>query len=191
MHDLIPRLSGQGCRIAYPENDVNGLVNQSLYYVAPVRLVADWDVLRLFEVESGELSVGEQHQLIDRLSPLFAERGMELRYHDDLDWRLHHHAQSTAAEQDSAVRRALCTTPLQRVAGANVHDFMPQGEGGLFWRQLLNEVQMALHTAEIDPGQRQITIPPREMRVNGVWIWREASLAGRVVDWGRTLFQRQ
>ncbi len=170
---------------------MNGLVNQSLYYVAPVRLVADWDVLRLFEVEPGELSVADQHRLIDRLSPLFAERGMALRYHDDLDWRLHHDRESTAGKRTPIVRRAVSTTPLQRVAGANIHDFMPRGEGALFWKQLLNEVQMALHSSGIDPQQQQITLPPREMRVNGVWIWREASLAGRVVDWGRVLLRRR
>lgn len=161
------------------------------FYVAPVRLVADWDVLRLFEVEPGELSVGEQHQLIDRLSPLFAEREMELRYHADLDWRLHHHGESTGGEQIAAGRRSIRTTPLQRVVGANIHDFMPRGEEALFWKQLLNEVQMVLHTVEIDPEQQQITIPPRGMGVNGVWIWRSPSIADRALEWGRALLQRR
>ncbi|MBL6969135.1 MAG: hypothetical protein ISR71_02790, partial [Gammaproteobacteria bacterium] len=136
-----------------------------IFRVAPVHLVADWDVLRLFEIEPGSISVKEQQDLINRLEPLFSEMNMVLSYHDDLDWRL---------QLSTGV--AVKTTPLHHVVGANVHDAMPAGDDELLWKRLLNEVQMLLHHASIgDLADSHISIPHKVEGANGIWVWREPS----------------
>lgn len=150
-----------------------------IFRVAPVHLVADWDVLRLFEIEPGSITVKEQQDLIEMLAPLFGEMNMVLGYHDDLDWRLQLAESST-----------IKTTPLHRVVGANIHDAMPAGDDALLWKQLLNEAQMLLHHASMtDPANSShLSLPYRVEGVNGIWVWRDQSQLEKAMEWGRSLF---
>ena len=132
------------------------------FHVAPVHLVADWDVLRLFQFEPGELSESLQQQVMEQLSPLFSEEGMQLEYMSDLRWRLR-----------SPQKEQIQTTPLEWATGSNLSDAMPSGEGALRWKQLLNEAQMLLHA---EPPQQQ----PDQLAINGIWIWRDPSLLDRL-----------
>jgi len=151
-----------------------------IFRVAPVHLIADWDVLRLFEIEPGSVSVKEQQDLIDKLAPLFSEENMVLSYHDDLDWRLQ---LSTGA--------AVKTTPLHHVVGANIHDAMPAGDDELIWKRLLNEVQMLLHQASMANHENShLSLPHKVEGVNGLWVWREPSRIEKVMELIITRFRR-
>ncbi|MBT3196620.1 MAG: hypothetical protein HN344_02755 [Gammaproteobacteria bacterium] len=150
-----------------------------LFYVAPVYLVADRDLLRLFEVAPGALSVDTQQALIKRVAPVFEARGMTLRYADDRCWIL-----------ESPEPQHITTTPLYRVVGGDLHDKMPRGEDALRWKQLLNETQMVLH----DPLTPVAEQPSSRMAepsdpVNGVWIWRPLSLFETAAQRWRKLWQ--
>ncbi len=134
-------------------------------HVAPVHLVPDWDVLRLFQFEPGEIPQEIQQQLIELLAPLFAEQGMVLRYRDDLRWEL----------GLSQVQR-ITTTPIDWATGCNLSQAMPQGKDALRWKQLLNEAQMMLHTAPINQQ-------PEQLAINGIWVWRDPSLLQRMRHW--------
>jgi hypothetical protein len=134
-------------------------------HVAPVHLVADWDVLRLFQFEAGELPAALQRQLIALLVPLFEAEGMQLRYRGDLCWQL----QLSAPAQ-------IETTPIEWAAGGPLHLVMPQGADALRWKRLLNEAQMVLHGASIGQPQGQLAI-------NGIWVWRDPSLMRRLRHW--------
>lgn len=137
------------------------------FHVTPVHLVADWDVLRLFQFDSGEVTAEVQQALIAELRPLFEPQGMVLTYQGDLDWRL----ESTHTVQ-------IKTSPLEQVTGGNLHDYMPRGEDALLWKKLLNESQMVLHSSPINRQRQQQGV----LVVNGIWIWREPSLMQR--GWG-------
>ncbi len=136
-----------------------------ILHVAPVHLVADWDVLRLFQFEQGEILVDHQQQLIDLLTPLFAEEGMVLRYRSDLHWQL-----------ELPQKAQIKTMPLDWATGINLNEAMPSGVEALRWKQLLNEVQMMLHATSIEPQAEQLAI-------NGIWIWRDPSLLDRLAHW--------
>ncbi len=151
-----------------------------IFNVTPVQLVADWDVLRLFEIEPGRISIEHQHNLIGRLAPLFTERGMVLSFYSDMEWRLQ-------LSKGGAVK----TTPLHCVAGANLHDFMPRGEDAMLWRELLNEAQMVLHAAGAESRQQEISILPKFEGANGIWIWRDQSGLEKVMELGKILFARR
>lgn len=142
-------------------------IEMEALHVAPVHLVADWDVLRLFQFEQGEIPVEIQQQLIELLTPLFAEEGGQLHYVDDLRWQLQ-------LPQKESIR----TTPIDWATGGDLHRVMPQGEGALRWKQLLNGAQMILHGAEVNQQQEQLAI-------NGIWVWRDPSLLDRMQQWWR------
>ncbi|HIJ22470.1 MAG: hypothetical protein HON68_12305 [Gammaproteobacteria bacterium] len=137
----------------------------STFHVAPVHLVADWDLLRLFQFERGEVPVEVQQQLIELLTPLFAEERGELQYVDDLRWQL-----------QLPQKASIHTTPIDWATGGNLHKVMPQGEDALRWKQLLNETQMMLHDADVKQQSGQLVI-------NGIWVWRDPSLLNRVQHW--------
>ncbi len=134
-------------------------------HVAPVYLVADWDVLRLFQFEQGEISSDHQQRLVELLAPLFAEEGMVLQYQSDLCWQL-----------ELPQKAQIQTTPLDWATGINLNEAMPSGAEALRWKQLLNEVQMMLHAAPMESQAEQLA-------VNGVWIWRDPSLLDRLAYW--------
>lgn len=121
----------------------------------------------MFQFEQGEIPVESQQQLIELLSPLFAEKGMKLQYQDDLQWRL-----------QVPVRSKIKTTPLDWATGSNLNEAMPRGEEALRWKQLLNEAQMMLHAAPINQQ-------PEQLAINGIWIWRDPTLLDRLQQWWR------
>ncbi len=136
-------------------------------HVAPVHLVADWDVLRLFQFEQGEIPVERQQQLVELLAPLFAEEGMVLNYHSDLRWQLE-------LPQQAQIK----TTPLDWATGINLDEVMPSGEDALRWKRLLNEVQMVLHAEAVGQQEGQLS-------VNGIWVWRDPTSLQRLNHWWR------
>ena len=137
------------------------------FHVAPVHLVADWDVLRLFQFEQGEIPIEIQQQLIELLLPLFEEEGMLLQYQSDLCWQL-----------QLPTREPVQTTPIDWATGGNLLSVMPQGENQLRWKKLLNEAQMMLHSAPVNQQSGQLAI-------NGVWVWRDPSLVDKMRHWWR------
>ncbi len=134
-----------------------------IFHVAPVHLVPDWDVLRLFQFEPGEVPQEIQQEVIELLVPLFAEAGGVLSHVSDLRWSLRF-----------PNREQIHTTPIDWATGCNLAGVMPQGEGALRWKQLLNETQMMLHAAPLNQH-------PEQLAINGVWVWRDPSLLERLL----------
>jgi hypothetical protein len=63
--------------------------------------------------------------------------------------------------------RSVGTTPLSQVIGKSIHSKMPEGERQAFWHQLINELQMLLHSAPFNADRRRRGEP----EVNAVWMW--------------------
>ena len=61
----------------------------------------------------------------------------------------------------------LATSTLQLVKGNNVFDYLPSGEDGRYWQQCMNEVQMLLHSSDVNQ-QREAQ---GKMPVNSLWLW--------------------
>jgi hypothetical protein len=59
------------------------------------------------------------------------------------------------------------TTPLSQVMGKSIHAKMPKGERQAFWHQLINELQMLLHSAPFNADRRRRGEP----EINAVWMW--------------------
>ena len=74
-------------------------------------------------------------------------------------------------------------TPLVDAVGENVNDHLPQGEHGLEWSRLLNEMQMLLYTHPVN-DQREAR---GELPVNSVWLWGEGDFTPPVTRYDRVL----
>jgi hypothetical protein len=59
------------------------------------------------------------------------------------------------------------TTSLAQVVGKNVHQFLPQGQEGLRWHGILNEIQMLLFAHPLNEAREQ----RGEWQINGLWLW--------------------
>ena len=64
-------------------------------------------------------------------------------------------------------RRSVTTVPLTEVAGNSIDSKMPAGEQKTFWHQLMNELQMLLHSAPFNNARAERGEPA----INALWLW--------------------
>jgi len=121
----------------------------------PVALYPDQDRLLIFDMVDLDLAEAEAQQLIGVFNDHFADEGMRLEMGRACRWYL---------TLESAPK--LVTKPLGLAFGRNMDMFLPEGEDGLQWHRLLNEVQMLFHALEINT-ERQMN---GKMPVSGLWI---------------------
>jgi hypothetical protein len=74
----------------------------------------------------------------------------------------------------ATARPDIATTPLAQAAGRDIDTLLPGGSDSLYWRNLLNEVQMLLFNHPVNHA--------RELRgepvINSVWLWGGGFLPG-------------
>ncbi len=70
------------------------------------------------------------------------------------------------------VAPAMTTTPLERVLGRDVREFLPQGADARRWHRLMTEMQMLLHTHAVNDAREAAGEPP----LNSVWLWGGGTL---------------
>ncbi len=122
----------------------------------PVYLSTDAHGVTLYDGIRHELDLHEALALAARLFPLFDESGYTLEVPDARRWyvQLPH----TPKLQTQSVYAA---------RGQSILTRMPVGNDGQDWTQLLNEVQMLLHDADVNRQRQSRKLPP----VNSVWFW--------------------
>ena len=59
------------------------------------------------------------------------------------------------------------TQLLSEVAVKNINDFFPYGTEEIFWRGILNEIQMLLHEHPLN----QVREERGDLALNGIWFW--------------------
>ncbi len=68
--------------------------------------------------------------------------------------------------------RSVLTTPLSQVTGNHIEPWMPHGEQQTFWLQMMNELQMLLHSASFNGARTKRGEPA----INALWIWGAGQL---------------
>jgi len=126
------------------------------FCVDPVHLQADMDHAILRGAQGLDLTEQESAALIDELNQHFQQEGIRFHMTDRHSWFINvpDHANVT-------------TTPVNDVIGRNIYSFMPQGDDALFWKKILNEVQMLLHQSRVNARRAA----NNQLPVNGVWLW--------------------
>lgn len=122
----------------------------------PVHLHTDTTGLILFDSSRFALSEQESHALIEPLRTLLSEDGWRLEAGSPQRWYLSGRQQGE-----------LVSTALERLKGKPVANHLPEGIQAAYWRGLINEIQMLLHS---HPVNRQ-RLERGEVPVNSLWLW--------------------
>jgi len=131
----------RGASLAYLlGKDHFAVTNAARYLMAyPVHLQADSGRLLMYGQDGLDIASGEVEQWLDELSAIFAAHNIAIHSISPEIWLLclAHPPQTTFSE-------------LSDVLGQDIHDYMPAGDQSMFWRSLMNEVQMQLHQSPLN-----------------------------------------
>jgi hypothetical protein len=134
-----------------------GVADQEWWIRAdPVHLVPRRDGLVLVPGALVELGLDEAQALCGELAPHYAAEGWSLRAPHPWRWYLR-----------PPVAPEIQTTPLALVAGRDIHACLPSGRDARAWHTLMNEMQILLHTAQVNVLREQRGAPA----VNSLWFW--------------------
>lgn len=155
----------------------------------PVHWAVGRDHVVMADPEGLKLDVEASLQFFQRLEPLFASEGWDLRWGAPGRWYLGHPS-----------LEGLATASPDRVIGRNPDLWMPDGPAGRTFRRLQAEVQMSLHQHPLNEAREAAGLPA----VNSVWLsgcgrprpragelhlledLRGPALAGDEAAWART-----
>lgn len=112
-----------------------------------------------------ELAMDEAEQLCSSLNRHFAGTGMLFLAPQPQRWYL---------QLDSDPE--LTTQPLSRVAGKDVHKYLPGGKDALHWHGVLNEIQMLLFEHQVNLAREDAG----QLPVNSIWLWGGGQSSGQL-----------
>ena len=137
----------------------------------PVHLLADVNKMILQDESVFNLDQHDALVLAADIRESFTQRGMELYTPTTTRWYI---------ELDKLPD--IKTTPIHEVAGNDIRPFLPGGKEQLFWKQLLNEVQMALNSSPVNEKR----IRQGELPINSLWFWGCGRLPAKpAVPWSK------
>lgn len=129
--------------------------------IDPVHLEPGRQGLILSDSTSLNLSQSEALAMVEGINRFLAEDGLQIEAPAAHRWYL---------RSDSPM--AIKTHALPEVVGKNIDPYLPQGEQALHWHRLMNELQMFLHTHEVNQQREARGLLP----VNSLWLWGEGAL---------------
>ena len=139
-----------------------GVVDKGWWMRAdPVHLVAGQQGLIMLANSELDLSSIEAEALVDEITDAMADEGWTLKVPNPHRWYL-----------KPAEIPQITTTPLDVVMGRDVHAYLPGGEHGKTWHTRLNEIQILLHTSQINLERESAG----KLSANSVWFWGGGSL---------------
>ena len=129
---------------------------KTLLCADPVYIHPDRDEALLYAHEEINLNEDEAIELVALINA----------HYQDESWTLHMaspHRWYIRTEDEHEVYAA----SIHEVKGKNIFEFLPRGEHGRYWQQCLNEIQMLLHSCDINQQREQDGLLP----VNSLWFW--------------------
>ncbi|QEL55199.1 hypothetical protein [Chromobacterium paludis] len=130
----------------------------------PVHLRIDRDRALLADVGVMQVAQDEAEALTQALNRHFGEDGLAFHAVQPGRWLL---------QAKPPLRASF--SPLWDVVGEDINQHLPQGEAGLAWSRMLNELQMLLYTQPVNDAREM----RGELAINSVWLWGE----GEPGDW--------
>lgn len=160
------RLPWAGLRHAF---ESSGMYQPPLMCADPVHLQTGSDAIML-NADAPLLNREETELLLSDLNRHLAQDGLALKAFHPERWYLH--------SLDERFNRPLpLTTPLSEVGAGNIFPKLPQSDDK-YWHQLMNEIQMLLHTHRVNQAREAAG----QLPVNGVWFWGEDATDNMQVD---------
>jgi len=137
--------------------------------IDPVHLRIDMDSAIMLAADELQLSEAETNALTESINQHLKQDGIKIHVAHPHRWYLFFDAP-----------RTLNTTPLHQVMGNDVNELLPEGDEAMYWRSLLNELQMLLYTHPVNQQREQRGLAA----VNSVWFWGEGLVPQKnTSDW--------
>ena len=122
----------------------------------PVTLWADMAQVIMTSYGFADLDPYERNEIENCIRSVFLSEGLDFYSDHPERWCI---ALSEPLEFDF--------TPLNHALGMDVADALPSHPEALFWRRILNEIQVALHNCPVNIRRRQ----SGRQEINSVWFW--------------------
>lgn len=122
----------------------------------PVVVIPNRDHLLLLGNTTFELSEEEARQIISGLNEFLADEGIQIHALTPKQWIV-----------SSEKNFTLLTTAPEQAFGQDVKRVMPIGGDASYWQKITNEIQMWLHTCEVNQHHMALG----RQTVNSVWLW--------------------
>jgi hypothetical protein len=143
----------------------NDLYDESMFYMHadPVHLRADMDHAVLTSSEDLNITDEESSALITALNKHFEQDDFELLLLNKNQWLL-----------SSKNKIQMKTTALPDATGRNINFILPQGKDAGYWKQMLTEAQMLMHTHAVNVSREN----KAEQSINSLWFHGSGVLDG-------------
>jgi hypothetical protein len=122
----------------------------------PGHLAADRGGVVLMDNSTFTINQHDSLVLAAEIKDIFSDRGFNLEAPTTNRWYL----------QLNEIP-GISTRAIHEVVGNDIDQFMPTGDDKLIWHQLINEIQMCLHSSEVNEDR----LKRGELPVNSVWLW--------------------
>lgn len=129
----------------------------SFLLVEPTHLRADRDRLLISESALLQLNIDEVTEVIGAINEHFINE-LEIYYINDNLWLM------GLKKFDF---RGISGFPIIDIVGENIDEYLPSGNNSLLIHKILNEIQMLLHTLELNQLRAESGLLP----INSVWLW--------------------
>ncbi|MBL1431888.1 MAG: hypothetical protein COC09_06110 [Gammaproteobacteria bacterium] len=153
---------GESASLAYLLGKSHFAVDQASRYLiaSPVHLQADSGRLLMHGQDGLAIEPDEVEQWLEELLPIFSHHDIQVYGVSPETWLL-------CLPESPGLAEAAMFSELSEVIGQDIHDYMPQGSQGMFWRSLINEIQMQLHQSDANTKRQAMGLKA----VNSLWIY--------------------
>ncbi|MEJ2142593.1 MAG: hypothetical protein P8Y24_09625 [Gammaproteobacteria bacterium] len=152
--------------------DINESPGQHHWLCAdPVYIHPDRSEALLLAHEELEITHEEAEQLANLINQHYKDEPWELHVGSTHRWYI-------KSLQDYELQ----TRTINSVKGKNIFDYLPSGNDARYWQQCMNELQMLLHTSDINQQREEKGL----LQINSLWLWgygKRASEAG--LNWDK------
>lgn len=139
-----------------------GVVDKSWWLRAdPVHLAPGRSGLIMLANQELELSSTESETLVEEITRAILDEGWILKAPNPHRWYL-----------KPAEPPRITTTPLDVVMQQDIEPFLPAGEDAKLWHTKLNEIQILLHTSQVNVDREASD----KLAANSVWFWGGGAL---------------
>jgi hypothetical protein len=130
----------------------------------PVYLKVDRDCLYLLGRNSLQISMDEAKALVTQINSMYSDTPWTMEIGAADRWYV-------SLEDEIDIQ----THSLSEAFGKNIDGYLPQGAAGKKWRAVLNEIQMLLHSSDVNLHREM----NRYLPINSLWLWGEGPLPSR------------
>lgn len=133
----------------------------------PVYVHPDRAEALLLAHEELEIELDEARQLAELINQHYLDDPWELHIGSSHRWYI-------KLQQNYDLK----TCALPTVKGKNIFDYLPSGDDARYWQQCMNELQMLLHSSDINEQREEKGLMP----INSLWLWGYAPVTNNQME---------